>query len=41
MNPKVDAYIRRSDKWPEETSGLRSILLGCELNEEIKWGKSC
>ena len=41
MNPKVDAYIRRSQKWPEEMAGLRPTLLGCGLTEEIKWGKPC
>ena len=41
VNPKVDAYIRRSEKWPEEMTDLRPILLGCGLTEEIKWGKPC
>ena len=41
MNPKVDAYIARSQKWPEEMTELRPILLGCGLTEEIKWGKPC
>ena len=41
MNPKVDAYIRRSPKWPEEMAGLRPTLIGCGLTEEIKWGKPC
>ncbi len=41
MNPEVDAYIARSDKWPAEITALRSILLGCGLTEEIKWGKPC
>ena len=41
MNPKVDAYVRRSEKWPEEMTELRPILLGCGLTEEIKWGKPC
>jgi uncharacterized protein YdeI (YjbR/CyaY-like superfamily) len=40
-NPKVDAYIARSQKWPAEIAELRSILLGCGLTEEIKWGKPC
>ena len=40
-NPKVDAYIGRSVKWPEEMAALRSVLLGCGLTEEIKWGKPC
>lgn len=41
MNPKVDAYIGRSKKWPDEMTALRHILLGCGLTEEIKWGKPC
>jgi uncharacterized protein YdeI (YjbR/CyaY-like superfamily) len=41
MNPKVDAYIGRSKKWPEEMTVLRPILLGCGLTEDIKWGKPC
>ncbi len=41
MNAKVDAYIKRSTKWPEEMTALRSTLLDCELIEEIKWGKPC
>jgi uncharacterized protein YdeI (YjbR/CyaY-like superfamily) len=41
MNPKVDAYIRRSEKWPEEMTELRPVLLGCGLSEDIKWGKPC
>ncbi len=41
MNPKVDAYITRSEKWPDEMTGLRPILLGCGLTEDIKWGMPC
>jgi len=41
VNPKVDAYIRRSTKWPEEIERLRPILLSCGLSEDIKWGKPC
>lgn len=41
MNPKVDAYIARSTKWPEEMRLLRPILLSCGLAEDIKWGKPC
>lgn len=41
MNPKVDAYIGRSKKWPEEMAALRSILLKAGLTEDIKWGKPC
>lgn len=41
MDPKVDAYIGRSTKWPEEMAELRPILLDCGLDEAIKWGKPC
>ena len=41
MNPKVDAYIGRSAKWPDEMAALRPILLKSGLSEDIKWGKPC
>ena len=41
MNPKVDAYIGRSEKWPDEMAALRSVLLKSGLTEDIKWGKPC
>jgi uncharacterized protein YdeI (YjbR/CyaY-like superfamily) len=40
-NPKVDAYIGRSERWRNEMAELRPVLLGCGLTEEIKWGKPC
>lgn len=41
VNPLVDTYIARLDKWQPETLKLRSILLDCGLTEEFKWGKPC
>ena len=41
MNPDVDAYINRSQRWPEEMAPLRPILLDRGLTEAIKWGKPC
>ena len=41
MDSKVDAYIERSDMWPDEMRALRSILLDCDLTEQLKWGKPC
>lgn len=41
MDPKVDAYIARSTKWPAEMAELRPVLLGQGLDESIKWGKPC
>lgn len=40
-NAEVDAYIARSERWPDEMSAVRSILLSCGLTEEIKWMKPC
>lgn len=40
-NSKVDAYISRSEQWPDEMTTLRATLLGCGLTEDIKWGKPC
>ncbi len=37
----VDAYLERSEQWPDEIAALRPILLGCGLDEAIKWGKPC
>jgi uncharacterized protein YdeI (YjbR/CyaY-like superfamily) len=28
-------------KWQNETDNLRKIVLGCDLVEELKWGKPC
>src|SRR5262249_6693044 len=28
-------------KWQKETDKLRQIALGCNLTEELKWGKPC
>jgi uncharacterized protein YdeI (YjbR/CyaY-like superfamily) len=41
MNPKVDAYLKRTEPWREEIEKLRGIILGCGLTEELKWGKPC
>ena len=35
----VDAYLAASTGWPDEIRALRTILLGCDLDEAIKWGK--
>jgi uncharacterized protein YdeI (YjbR/CyaY-like superfamily) len=37
----VDAFINRAKTWQEETRKLRSILLDCGLDEDLKWGKPC
>lgn len=41
MNPKVDAFLEREDKWRAELEKLREILLGSGLTEELKWGQPC
>jgi len=41
MNPKVDFYFRKAEKWQEELEQLRKIVLGCGLTEELKWGVPC
>jgi uncharacterized protein YdeI (YjbR/CyaY-like superfamily) len=41
MNPKVDNYLGRVDKWQDELEKLRIIILDCDLTEELKWGVPC
>ena len=41
MEQDVDEYIRLSEKWPDEITALRPILLGCGLTEQIKWRQPC
>lgn len=41
MNPKVDFYFSKEKKWREEIEKLRTIVLDCQLTEELKWGCPC
>jgi uncharacterized protein YdeI (YjbR/CyaY-like superfamily) len=41
MNPKVDFYFNKAEKWREELAKLRTIVLDCPLTEELKWGVPC
>ena len=41
MNPKIDAFLSKAQKWQEEMKQLRSICLDCGLTEELKWGLPC
>jgi len=41
MNPKVDFYFSKAKKWQKELEQLRTIVLDCGLNEELKWGVPC
>jgi uncharacterized protein YdeI (YjbR/CyaY-like superfamily) len=41
MNPKVDFYFEKPGTWQKEIRELRTIVLGCGLDEELKWGCPC
>ena len=46
MNPTVDFYFSKAEKWQEELKKLRTIVLapiaiGVRLTEELKWGVPC
>ena len=38
MNPEVDWYFEKEEKWQKEIKKLRSIISECHLKEELKWG---
>ena len=40
-NPKVDEFLSRAKTWQGEMKKLRTILVKCGLEEELKWGKPC
>jgi len=40
-NPKVDGLLRKESKWREEFETLRTIVLDCELDEDVKWFQPC
>ncbi|HXS58630.1 MAG TPA: YdeI family protein [Hanamia sp.] len=41
MNPKVDWFFDKAEKWHKEFEQLRTIVLACGLTEELKWGNPC
>jgi uncharacterized protein YdeI (YjbR/CyaY-like superfamily) len=41
MNPKVDFFFNKAEKWQTELEQLRIIILDCGLTEELKWGVPC
>jgi uncharacterized protein YdeI (YjbR/CyaY-like superfamily) len=41
MNPEVDFYFNKAQKWHEEYEKLRMIVLDCGLTEEYKWMHPC
>ncbi len=38
MNEKVNWYFDKAKNWKEEIKLLRTIILDCQLSEELKWG---
>lgn len=40
-NVRVDAFVSRAKAWQDEIETLRSTLLECGLDEDLKWGKPC
>jgi uncharacterized protein YdeI (YjbR/CyaY-like superfamily) len=41
MSPKVDFYFNEANKWQKELKKMRTIVLDCQLTEELKWGVPC
>ncbi|KAF2330303.1 YdeI/OmpD-associated family protein [Flavobacterium daemonense] len=41
MNPKVDFFFDKAEKWQKELELMRTIALECQLTEELKWGNPC
>jgi len=41
MNPKVDFFFEKENKFQKEAQQLRKIVLGCGLDEKLKWGQPC
>ena len=41
MNPRVDFFFDKANKWQEEYIKLRQIILATGLTEELKWGCPC
>jgi len=37
MNTTVDSYFNKQERWQEELQALRTIILDCNLTEELKW----
>ncbi|MEZ5756582.1 MAG: DUF1801 domain-containing protein [Emcibacteraceae bacterium] len=41
LKSKIDALLNHSSNWKEERKKLHQIILGCGLDEDVKWGKLC
>lgn len=37
MNPQVEEYFSKQEKWRKELEALRMLILDCNLVEELKW----
>jgi len=40
-NPKVDWFFDKPTPWQKEYAKLRTLILDCGLEEELKWGCPC
>jgi len=41
LNPKVDLFLEKANKWQAEMNLLRSTVLECNLEEDYKWMHPC
>jgi uncharacterized protein YdeI (YjbR/CyaY-like superfamily) len=41
MNPQVDWYFDKAQRWQQEVLALRALALDAGLTEELKWGCPC
>src|SRR3974390_1698028 len=41
MNPKVDFFFSKAEKWQEKFEKLRKVIFDRGLKEELRWGKPC
>lgn len=41
MNPLVDEFLAKAEKWQSEMTLLRKLTLDCGLIEELKWKQPC
>jgi uncharacterized protein YdeI (YjbR/CyaY-like superfamily) len=40
-NPMADHFFSKPRQWQEELNTLRTIVLDCQLKEELKWKQPC
>jgi uncharacterized protein YdeI (YjbR/CyaY-like superfamily) len=41
MNPKINWFFEKEEKWHDEVNKLRTICLACPVEEALKWGNPC